>query len=164
MCDPAWLRLDLTARQLRVLLALSLHADWSIAGTGRCYPKRETIAAETGLQVSQVSEAVRALAEDYGVLTVVRLGRKNIYYVRPVGADERMPPSGAVPFFEHLRTRGVMLLFQDGKLYQASEARTQLEQLPKLYTAVTSDYIRGLPSAKLHEAVLANRNAQEVRA
>jgi len=164
MCDPAWLKLDLTARQLRVLLALSLHADWRATGSGRCYPKRDTIASETGLQISQVSEAVRALSDEYRLLTVVRLGRKNIYYVRPVGSSDPMPPSGAAPFFEHLAHRGVGLTIQDDKLYQIAESHANLNDLPKLYTAILSDYIHGLPKQRIREAVMANRLGHEVKA
>ena len=161
MCDPAWLTMDLTARELRVLLALSLYADWTQTGHGRCYPKRDTLALTTGLEISHVSESVRSLSATHHLITVVRFGRKNVYYVRAIGATELMPPSDPQPFFEHLAHRGVRLNVVDGHVVYDPDTRLKLDQLPPLYKAIVSDYARGLTALRLADAIHANRNAKE---
>jgi len=150
-CDEEWLRLPLGGRELRVLLALSLHADWRAAGHGRCYPKRDTLALSTNLQVSHVSEAVGTLAAA-GLITVVRLGRKNVYYVRAIGSNDTMPPSNAEPFFSYLRYLGIRLMIHDGKLQYAPGSRT-FEDLPPLLRAIFNDYVRGLIPRKRNAVV-----------
>jgi hypothetical protein len=146
--DQNWLQLPLTGIELKVLIALSLHASWTKTGMGRCYPKRETIARECKIQVSQVSEALRKLAE-LRIVTVVRLGRKNIYYVRPVGETIEMPPSNPEPFFAYLKTQGIRLRIDaDGSLHYAPDSRT-FEQSPPLLKAIFDDYLRGLRGAKI---------------
>ena len=151
-CDAAWLQLPLAGRDLRVLLALSLHADWRPEGLGRCYPKRDTLALTTNLQVSHVSEGIRALAED-GIITVVRLGRKNVYYVREIGSTDRMPPSDAEPFFAHLRHLGIRIVTSpDAKFIYAPGSR-KFEEFPKLLRAIFSDYVNGLTPTKFETAL-----------
>lgn len=146
-CDAEWLKLSLGGRQLRVLLALSLHADWRPRGLGRCYPKRDTLALTTNMQISHVSEAVRELSEQ-GLITVVRLGRKNIYYVRPMGATVPMPPSDPEPFFRHLREKGIRLqVAADGNLHYTADGR-KFEDLDPLLRAIFSDYVNGLIPSK----------------
>ena len=67
--------------------------------TGRCWPKRETISALTGLRVSKVSEAISRLVE-FGWLQRVSNGkggrsRSTIYCVTiPVHLRESIPPVG----------------------------------------------------------------------
>lgn len=161
MCDPAWLTMELTARELRVLLALSLYADWTQTGHGRCYPKRDTLALTTGLEISHVSESVRALADVHHLITVVRFGRKNVYYVRAIGETKPMPPSNPQPFFEHLAHCGVRLTLLNGQVVYDPRSRLKLEQLAPLYKAIVSDYVRGLTALRLAEAIQANQNAGE---
>ncbi len=161
MCDPAWLRMELTARELRVLLALSLYADWSKTGHGRCYPRRDTLALATDLEISHVSESVRTLSRVHHLLTVVRLGRKNIYYVRAIGETAPMPPSDAVPFFRHLAHHGVRFRLVDGQLVYSRTTKYRLEELPPLSAAIASDYIRGLTALRLADAVEVNRETKE---
>lgn len=151
-CDATWLALNLGGRELRVLLALSLHADWRPTGLGRCYPKRDTIALTTGLQVSHVSEAIGALAK-LGLITVVRLGRKNVYYVRPVGSVDPMPPSDAEPFFRYLRGRGVRLTLTAGNQLAYGPESAKFEQLPPLLRAIFNDYANGLVTRKFMDAL-----------
>jgi len=144
--------MSLGAREFRVLLALSLHADWRPAGFGRCYPKRDTIALATNLQVSHVSEAVSALSE-VGLITVVRLGRKNVYYVRQIGSSEPMPPSDAEPFFTYLRGLGIRLIVApDGQLHYATGSH-RFENLPGLARAIFNDYASGLIPRKFNAAI-----------
>lgn len=146
--DQTWLQLPLTGIELKVLIALSLHASWTKTGMGRCYPKRETIARECRIQVSQVSEALRKLS-DLRVVTVVRLGRKNIYYVRPIGEAGEMPPSNPEPFFAYLKAQGIRVRIDaEGALHYATDSRT-FEDSPPLLKAIFDDYLRGLKGAKL---------------
>ncbi len=161
MCDPAWLRMELTARELRILLALSLYADWTKTGDGRCYPRRDTLALTTDLEISHVSESVRTLSSTHHLITVVRLGRKNIYYVRAIGETAPMPPSDPVPFFRYLAHRGVRLNLIEGHIVYDPETRLKLDQLSPLHVAIVSDYVRGLTALRLAEAVNANREAKE---
>jgi len=150
-CDAEWLKLSLAGRELRVLLALSLHADWRPNGWGRCYPKRETLALATNMQVSNVSEAVRELAKQ-GLITVVRLGRKNIYYVRAMGSTAKMPPSDPEPFFAYLRERGVRLQpTTDGKFIYGAES-FKIEGIDR---AIFSDYMNGLIPSKANAMLAA---------
>jgi len=158
-CDPAWLGMDLTERELKVILALSLHANWAALGHGRCFPKRDTLALATKLQISHISEAVRSLSERHGLITVVRLGRKNLYYVRAIGVTERMPPSNAVPFFKYLGNLGVRLVLADGQLAYAPGSK-RLEDR-SLLLAIVSDYVQGLIPRKLREALEANKSQAE---
>ncbi len=162
LCDPAWLTVELTARELRVLLALSLYADWTQTGHGRCYPKRDTLALTTDLEVSHVSESVRTLAETHRLITVVRFGRKNVYYVRAIGETKPMPPSNPPPFFEHLAHSGVRLNLVNGQVVYDPGTRLKLDHLPPIYKAIVSDYVRGLTSLRLTEAVQANQTAREL--
>jgi hypothetical protein len=155
-CDASWLQMDLTGRALRVLLALSLHADWRPSGLGRCFPKRDTLALTTRLQISHISEAVKELS-NAKLITVVRLGRKNIYYVRPVGDVSPMPPSNAVPFFRHLAELGYYVMFADESfksMQYAPDSRNLAEE--PLLMSILSDYGRGLTKEKLVDAVVAN--------
>lgn len=157
-CDPEWLTLELKGRDLRVLLALSLHADWSPKGFGRCFPRRDTLALTTRLQVSHVSEAVRELSQVHRLITVVRLGRKNVYYVRPIGETAPMPPSDPGPFFEYLGRLGIRLLPLEAgsrKVGYAEQSR-RLDELPGLLLAIFSDYVHGLTTPKLEEALRIN--------
>jgi hypothetical protein len=96
------------------------------------------------MQVSNVSEAVRELAKQ-GLITVVRLGRKNIYYVRAMGSATKMPPSDPEPFFEYLRELGVRLqLSADGKFIYGAES-FKIEGIER---AIFSDYMNGLTPSK----------------
>ncbi len=142
-CDADWLRLSLGGRELRVLLALSLHADWRPNGLGRCYPKRDTLALTTNLQVSHVSEAVKSLADE-GLITVVRLGRKNLYYVRQIGSTERMPPSDPEPFFAYLRQLGIRLAITPAGHLQYVTGSRNFNELSPIVRAIFDDYIKGL--------------------
>jgi hypothetical protein len=166
-CDEEWLKMDLSSRELRVLLALSLHADWRAGGHGRCFPKRDTLAISTGLQISHVSEAVGTLAR-LRVITVVRLGRKNIYYVRGVGSTLPMPPSDPDPFFAWLGEQGLKLALLEVPerpgsytLARDSGSRRQSNELDEwpLLAAILNDYASGLRPEKLRAAVAANRSA-----
>lgn len=161
-CDADWLQLPLAGRELRVLLALSLHADWRPNGLGRCYPKRDTLALTTNLQVSHVSEGVRALAEA-GLITVVRLGRKNIYYVREIGSTAPMPPSDAEPFFLYVRRFGIRLELSPDRKFQYAPGSRKFDEFPRIVRAIFSDYANGLTPSKFG-AVLAmlapDRDAQ----
>lgn len=166
-CDEEWLKMDLSSRELRVLLALSLHADWRAGGHGRCFPKRDTLAISTGLQISHVSEAVGTLAK-LRLITVVRLGRKNIYYVRGIGSTLPMPPSDPNPFFAWLGEQGLKLGLievpeRPGASTLARDPGSQrqpneLEEWP-LLAAILGDYANGLRPEKLRTAVMANRSA-----
>lgn len=160
-CDEAWLSMDLTARELRVLLALSLHANWTEFGHGRCFPKRDTLALTTKLQISHISEAVRALSQKHGLITVVRLGRKNIYYVRAIGRTERMPPSDADPFFNYLGTLGIKLALTDDDQLTYMPNSKKLENFDTLLRAILSDYARGLVPRKIQAALHVNQTAKE---
>jgi hypothetical protein len=162
MCDPTWLTADLTARELRVLLALSLYADWTQTGYGRCYPKRDTIALATGLEISHVSESVRTLSDVHHLISVVRFGRKNVYYVRVIGETKPMPPSNAQPFFEHLAHNGVRLNLVNGEVVYDPDTPKRLEHLTPLYKAIVSDYVRGLTSLRLADAIQANQQAKQI--
>lgn len=153
--------MDLTVRELRVLLALSLYADWSQTGHGRCYPRRDTLAITTDMEISHVSESVRTLATAHHLISVVRLGRKNIYYVRAIGQTEAMPPSDPLPFFRYLATRGMRFNLIDGQLVYDLETRIKLDKLSPLHAAIVSDYVRGLTSLRLADAVDANRSTKE---
>lgn len=158
-CDPGWLQLDLTGRQLRVLLALSLHADWSPNGYGRCFPRRDTLALETKLQVSHVSEAVGELSDTHRLLTIVRLGRKNVYYVREMGSTSLMPPSDPDPFFEYLGKLGVhlnLLVFPELTVQYLPESRS-FDDIPQILRRIFSDYVNGLTSARLSSAIKVNQ-------
>lgn len=155
-CDPAWLRMDLSGRELRVLLALSLHADWRPKGHGRCFPKRDTLALATQLQVSHVSEAIATLSKVHRLITVVRLGRKNVYYIRQVGDDKPMPPSDAAPFFEFLGQRGYLFAPIEGKSRVAYLPESRNLTDAPLLLAIFSDYVRGLTAERLNDALRAN--------
>lgn len=161
MCDATWLKMNLTARELRVLLALSLHADWSVTGHGRCYPKRDTLALATDLEISHVSESVRTLSDVHHLICVVRLGRKNIYYVRQIGSTTPMPPSDAGPYFTYLSQRGVRFVLVGGELAYATDTARVVDELGTLHRAIISDYQRGLTPARLAAAVQANQQAKE---
>ncbi len=153
-CDPSWLQLGLSGRELRVLLALSLHADWS-KGFGRCFARRDALASETRLQVSHVSEAVRELAYKHRLITVVRIGRKNVYYIREIGATSPMPPSDPEPFFEYLGRLGIRLrftLFPLGFHYHAG-SRT-FDEFPGILAQIFSDYMSGATASKLERWAL----------
>jgi hypothetical protein len=157
-CDPTWLQMDLTGRELRVLIALSLHADWRPNGLGRCFPKRDTLALTTRLQISHISEAVKTLSDDdHRLITVVRLGRKNIYYVRPVGETAPMPPSNAERFFKYLAEHGYFLGFANQNLKELGylNGSKNLGNDP-LLLSMLSDYANGLTRDKLVQAVVAN--------
>lgn len=150
MVDPAWLALPLTLTELKVLIALSLHADWSRTGNGRCYPKRETIARECRVQVSHVSEALPKL-EQLGLVHVARLGRKNVYFVRPIGATYVMPPSNAEPFFAYLAENGHEFQVDlDGALVQTAG---DLRSIHPIYTTIASEYELNLTEERLRAAV-----------
>jgi hypothetical protein len=153
-CDPAWLQMDLSGRELRVLLALSLHADWRPKGQGRCYPKRDTLALTTRLQISHVSEAIGTLSEEHRLITVVRLGRKNVYYIRPVGDDKPMPPSNAEPFFRFLGERNYFFAAHEGSIQYLPGSKNLADE--PLLLMIFSDYARGLTTQRLLEAMKAN--------
>ncbi len=162
-CDPSWLTLDLNGRDLRVLLALSLHADWRAKGFGRCFPRRDTLALTTRLQVSHVSEAVRELSVTHRLITVVRLGRKNVYYVRPIGDTTPMPPSDAAPFFDYLGRLGIRLLPVEGqRKFGYAEQSKRFEDYSGVLLSIFSDYANGLTVQKLEEAWRANHSAPAV--
>ena len=151
--DPAWLRYGLTLQEFKVLLALAKHANWSRdnGAIGRCYPSRETIANHTGMHPTHVSEALRGL-QGAGLVTTVRLGLKNVYYVRQVGQIEPMPPSGPVPFFQFLADHGVrFMLKENGRL----DYRGGSELLPvgHLLYAILGDYMQ-LKRSKHREILL----------
>jgi hypothetical protein len=142
-CDPDWLALGLSGRALRVLLALSLHADWS-RGFGRCLPHRETIASLTRLQASHVSEAIKELAQKHRLITVVRIGRKNVYYIREIGAGGHMPPSDPASFFAYLGKLGIRFhrtTLPLGIRYLAE--RRRLEEHPRVLIRILEDYLTG---------------------
>ena len=152
MVDKNWLLLPLQGVELKVLISLALHANWTRDGLGRCFPKRETIARECNIGVTQVSEALRRLTH-LRVVTAVRLGRKNIYYVRPVGADYEMPPSNASPFFRYLRLQGITLdVKSDGSINYGAGSE-KFDEHPPLLKAVFEDYVRGLKGSKLVDAI-----------
>jgi len=102
------------------------------------------------LQVSHVSEAVRTLAEA-GLITVVRLGRKNIYYVRDMGATFAMPPSDVEPFFRYLRQLGIRIVAAPDGLHYAPGSR-KLDEFP-LAHAIFNDYANGLIPRKFGAAI-----------
>ncbi len=162
-CDPAWLTLDLSGRELRVLLALSLHADWTAQGHGRCFPKRDTLALVTKLQISHVSESIRTLSTKHRLITVVRLGRKNIYYVRAIGETAPMPPSDPEPFFRWLGEQGIRLtLTDDGRpAYLPGSRRFDDVASSLLLQSILSDYVRGLVPEKLRGALMANQAVRQ---
>jgi hypothetical protein len=152
-CDPEWLALGLSGRALRVLLALSLHADWS-KGFGRCLPHRETIASLTKLHASHVSEAVRELAHEHRLITIVRLGRKNVYYIREIGSAARMPPSDPESFFAHLEELGVR--FRRRLLPLAFDpivGRRRRGALSAIVLNILDDYMAGTTAATLERWV-----------
>jgi hypothetical protein len=156
MVDPAWLQAPLAGSELRVLISLSLHADWTKLGNGRCFPKRETIARECRLQVSQVSDALPKL-EKLGLIHVARLGRQNIYFVRPIGAAFEMPPSNVEPFFAYLAENGhVFDVGEDGELIQI---HGDLANINPIYKTLATEYELGLPTERLRKAVLARMPA-----
>lgn len=152
MVDKNWLLLPLQGVELKVLIALALHANWTRDGLGRCFPKRETIARECNIGVTQVSEALRSLT-DLGVVTAVRFGRKNVYYVRPIGATYEMPPSNAGPFFTYLRRLGIKVeVKSDGSIHYTADSK-KFEDFPRLLYAIFEDYVRGLKGSKLVDAI-----------
>lgn len=162
-CDPAWLTLELSGRELRVLLALSLHANWTTKGFGRCFPRRDTLALTTRMQVSHVSEAVRSLSVVHRLITVVRLGRKNVYYVRPMGDTSPMPPSDPDPFFEYLSRLGIRLMLADGqrKVAYAAGSRS-FDDFPGILLMIFADYVNGLTTPKLEGALRLSQDAVPV--
>ncbi len=140
-----------------MLIALSFHADWSPKGFGRCFPRRDTLALETKLQVSHVSEAVSELAYTHGLITVVRLGRKNVYYVREIGATSTMPPSDPDSFFKYLGQLGIYIkltAFPVGVQYKPESRK--FEDFPHVLRRIFSDYVNGLTPGKLDQAVRVN--------
>jgi hypothetical protein len=152
MLDPAWLRVPLTLSQLKVLISLSLHADWSRTGNGRCFPKRDTIARECNLQVSQVSEALPQL-EKLGLVHVARLGRKNVYFVRPIGATHAMPPSNPEPFFAFMAANGHE--FDVDENVQLVQTVGDLAAAHPIYKTIAAEYELNLTEERLRAAVRA---------
>jgi Helix-turn-helix domain len=152
MVDPNWLKLPLKLTDLKVLVALSLHADWTRTGNGRCFPKRETIARECNVEVSHVSEALPRL-EKLGLLHTARLGRKNVYFVRPIGTEFHMPPSNAEPYFAFLAANGHEFIVDDGGVFK--QVKGDLARLHPFYTSIVTEYVNGLPHARLKTATLA---------
>jgi hypothetical protein len=152
MFDPAWLRMPLTLIQLKVLACLSLHADWRRTGNGRCFPKRETIARECNLQLSQVSEALPQL-EKLGLVHVARLGRKNVYFVRPVGATYAMPPSNPEPFFAFMAANGHE--FDVDEKMKLVQTIGDLTAIHPIYKTIATEYELNLTEERLRAAVRA---------
>jgi len=114
----------------------------------------------TRLQVSHVSEAVRELSLVHRLITVVRLGRKNVYYVRPIGDVGAMPPSDPEPFFEYLGQLGIRLMMVDGPRKAAYvEQSRRFEDYPGILLAIFSDYANGLTIPKLEAALRVNQGA-----
>ena len=157
--DKEWLHLPLSGTEFKVLVCLSLHANWATMGLGRCFPKRETLARECGIQVSQVSEALRKLTA-LGVITAVRLGRKNIYYVRPVGERYEMPPSNPEPFFAHIAASGIRVQATAGGGLSYAPGSKHFEDFQPVYRAVFDDYVRGLTATRLAEVLTYSRILQ----
>lgn len=161
MFDPAWLAAPLAASELKVLAALSLHANWTKNGNGRCFPKRETLARECRLQASQVSEALPKL-EKLGLIHVARLGRQNIYFVRPIGATYDMPPSNVEPFFAYLAENGHV--FQVGENGELIQVEGDISTVRRIYKVIATEYELGLPIERLRKAVEARMTGDEVAA
>jgi len=80
--DLGWLHVGLSKTQLQVLLVLSSRAD---RDRGTCFPSRETIANEAGLNgdVKRVQRTAREL-ELAGAITIEhRTGCTSLYWIRP---------------------------------------------------------------------------------
>jgi len=150
MVDPTWLRMPLTLIQLKVLTCLSLHADWRRTGNGRCFPKRETIARECNLQLSQVSESLPQL-EKLGLVHVARLGRKNVYFVRPIGSTLAMPPSNPEPFFAYMAANGQEFDVDVNALLVQTVG--DLTTLHPIYKTIATEYELNLTEERLRAAV-----------
>jgi len=69
-----------------------------------------------------------------------------------------MPPSDAIPFFEHLGKLGLRFKSPTpGEIVYAENSKT-FDAFPRILLAIFSDYVRGLTSLRLEEAVRANQS------